>query len=84
MFPTSSDFHDLRMTQSEMYARKLYLESLKETNYKKKIHIVFTLGFSTQGPFQQRWFSKQEFSTSEANFLILFLMHTNSLLVSFL
>lgn len=43
MFPTSSDFHDLRMTQREMYARKLYLESLKETNYKKKnAHCLYT------------------------------------------
>lgn len=35
MFPTSSDFHDLRMTQREIYARKLYLGTFKETNYKK-------------------------------------------------
>lgn len=34
MLPTSN-FHNLRMTQKEMYARKLYLGTFKETNYKK-------------------------------------------------
>lgn len=31
MLPTSN-FHDLKKTQSEMYVRKLYLGTFKETN----------------------------------------------------
>lgn len=50
MFPTSSDFHDPKDDSKENVCQKTTSRDIQGNRLqenKKKIHIVFTLGFST-------------------------------------